>query len=76
MEIGNPYRLFGRKVFGFWLPFIGFKTYVFYDDVDIFDAECKIYEEVFLVQWVVGWAVVYNTEIVILSAKGDDDYFE
>ena len=65
MELGNPFTLFGKKVFGFWLPFIGFKTYVEYDD--IFNPKFKLYEHVLLFQWVIGWGLVYKTEIEILE---------
>ena len=65
MELGNPFTLFGKKVFGFWLPFIGFKTYVEYDD--IFNPKFKLYEHVLLFQWVIGWGLVYKIEIEVLE---------
>jgi len=73
VELGSPFMLFGKKVFGFWLPFIGFKTYVDYDN--IYNPRFKIYEYVILIQWVFGYGLVYKTEIEIVM-EGDDWYDE
>jgi hypothetical protein len=65
MDTNNRIKLFGKNLFGFWLPFIGFTTYVEYDD--IFNPKYKLYEHVLLIQWVVGWGLIYKTEIEILE---------
>ncbi len=69
MESRSPIMLFGKSLFGFWLPFIGFTTYIEYDN--IFNPKFKIYEHVFLVQWVVGYGLVYNTEVEVMM-EGED----
>jgi hypothetical protein len=65
MDTNNRIKLFGKNLFGFWLPFIGFRTYVEYDD--IFNPKYKLYEHVLLIQWVIGWGLIYKTEIEILE---------
>ena len=67
MDTNNRIKLFGKNLFGFWLPFIGFTTYVEYDD--IFNPKYKLYEHVLLIQWVVGWGLIYKTEIEILEEE-------
>jgi len=70
MDISNPIKLFGKNLFGFWLPFVGFTTYVEYDD--IFNPKYKIYEHVFLVQWIIGYGLIYKAEIVQMMEE--DEY--
>lgn len=67
MDTNNRIKLFGKNLFGFWLPFIGFTTYVEYDD--IFNPKYKLYEHVLLIQWVIGWGLIYKTEIEILEEE-------
>jgi hypothetical protein len=69
MESRSPIMLFGKSLFGFWLPFIGFTTYIEYDN--IFNPKFKIYEHVFLVQWIVGYGLVYKTEVEVMM-EGED----
>ena len=69
MESRSPIMLLGKSLFGFWLPFIGFTTYIEYDN--IFNPKFKIYEHVFLVQWIVGYGLVYKTEVEVMM-EGED----
>jgi hypothetical protein len=69
MESRSPIMLFGKSLFGFWLPFIGFTTYIEYDN--IFNPKFKMYEHVFLVQWIVGYGLVYKTEVEVMM-EGED----
>jgi len=71
METNKSIMLFNKRLFGFWLPFIGFKTYVEYDD--IFNPKYKVYEHVFLVQWVSGFGLVYKTEIEMMMEDNEYD---
>ena len=65
----SPIKLFGNNLFGFWLPFIGFTTYVEYDD--IFNPKYKLYEHAFLVQWIIGYGLVYKIEVVQMMEEED-----
>ena len=69
MDTSNHIKLFGKNLFGFWLPFIGFTTYVEYDD--IFNPKYKLYEHVFLVQWIIGCGLVYKIDVVQMMEEED-----
>ena len=57
MDTINPIKLFGKNLFGFWLPFIGFTTYVEYDD--IFNPKYKEYVFVYFILGIKYIIVLY-----------------
>ena len=80
----NPF-IFYRPLFGFWLPFIGWKTLpcgedrepavpLFYDDPVEHVADRKIVSEktFFILAWA-GQAFVFSWELVAEDKSGDDD---